>query len=607
MSVPQPKITVLPSLPLARVRALDEVMPSSGATSSRLATWLALVCNMIPAVAVARVSIGAHAERGFDSSATWPPGMVTESDISALAERARVGAEPLVMAQATTPGSVMLARKMTHSSHADAVLVLKLPQPGDGQRETLFKLLDWSAAWLQLVLAGDNGHLGAARLELLSAALSAPALREAATAMAIRVALIAGADHSSIGLVRSDRIELLARSHSASFDPGASGSRALVAAMEEAVDEGCALATPALVADAAVFSLAHDQLRAHESAVAVCTLPLRDGSITVGALSLCRHRGAPFTSAEIAGLGAMTADIACLLRHKRDAEASLGERLAVRLANLGGVHHQAVRWALGAAVLLVAALACIDGTYRVAAPATLRGSIQRSIVAPIDGYVLEAPARAGDVVKQGDVLALLDTQSLDFERRKWLAERSEADKTLRQAVAKLDRAEAAISKARLGKAAAQLALVEGQIARARLIAPFDGMVIAGDLSRAMGAPVNRGEVLFEIAPLDDYRVELEVGEGDVAAIRAGQHGALALAAWSAAPLPFIIDRVLGVAQTSDGRNVFKVEAVLSGEVSQLRPGMQGVGRIETGQRRLLWVWTHALIDRVGLWWWWRVP
>ena len=604
MSVPQQKITRIPSI--AAVRGRDDSQSSTLAPTSRLAGWLALVCAMVPGVIAARVTCGVDDGPGRDGSASWPPGTAMEPDATALAARVRVGTEPLVM-QTASVNSLFLARRITRSNHADAVLVLKLSPPGDGQLETLSKLIDWSAAWLQLVLAGDKDRASTALLDLMSAALGALDLREAATAISIRVAVMAGVDSASIGLLRGDHIELLARSHSASFDPGTTSNRALVAAMEEALDEGGAVATPPLTTDACVVSFAHDQLRSHEHALAVCTLPLRDGPVTVGALTLCRHRGLGFTAADVAALVTVTAEVARLLRIRRDAEASPGQRLATGLASFGSAHRRGVMIGGVLAALLLVALTCLTGTYRVAAPATLRGSIQRSIVAPIDGYVLEAPARAGDVVKQGDVLALLDTQSLAFERRKWLAEHSEADKTLRQAVAKLERAEAAISKARLGKAAAQLALVDAQIARARLTAPFDGMVIEGDLSRSMGAPVGRGDVLFEIAPLDDYRVELEVDERDVADVRAGQHGALALASWSAAPLPFIVDKVLGVAHTSDGRNVFKVEATLSGEVSQLRPGMQGIGRIETGARRLWWVWTHALVDRLRLWLWWRVP
>lgn len=40
--------------------------------------------------------------------------------------------------------------------------------------------------------------------------------------------------------------------------------------------------------------------------------------------------------------------------------------------------------------------------------------------------------------------------------------------------------------------------------------------------------------------------------------------------------------------------------------SELRPGMEGVGRIEMGEARLVTIWTRELIDwlRLNLWQWW---
>ena len=29
----------------------------------------------------------------------------------------------------------------------------------------------------------------------------------------------------------------------------------------------------------------------------------------------------------------------------------------------------------------------------------------------------------------------------------------------------------------------------------------------------------------------------------------------------------------------------------------------GVGKVEMGQRNLLWIWTHAVFDRIRLWAW----
>ena len=55
---------------------------------------------------------------------------------------------------------------------------------------------------------------------------------------------------------------------------------------------------------------------------------------------------------------------------------------------------------------------------------------------------------------------------------------------------KQDRTEVGIIFAKLEEARAQLQLVEIQLQRVKLVAPFDGVVITGDLTQTLGAPVN---------------------------------------------------------------------------------------------------------------------
>jgi hypothetical protein len=58
-----------------------------------------------------------------------------------------------------------------------------------------------------------------------------------------------------------------------------------------------------------------------------------------------------------------------------------------------------------------------------------------------------------------------------------------------------------------------------------------------------------------------------------------------------------------VTVAEEGRNSFRVEARLSQLGQQLRPGMEGVAKIETGQRLLVWIWTRSVIEwlRVAAW------
>ena len=49
--------------------------------------------------------------------------------------------------------------------------------------------------------------------------------------------------------------------------------------------------------------------------------------------------------------------------------------------------------------------------------------------------------------------------------------------------------------------------------------------------------------------------------------------------------------------------VFRADAVLSQRADRLRPGMEGVAKIEVGRARLVWIWTRSLQNwaRLALW------
>ena len=168
--------------------------------------------------------------------------------------------------------------------------------------------------------------------------------------------------------------------------------------------------------------------------------------------------------------------------------------------------------------------------------------------------------------------------------------------------------------AQITQAGAEIELLDRQLARTRLLAPFDGIVVSGDLSRSLGKPVERGEVLFEVAPLDSYRVAVEIRDRDIAEIEAGLRGALALAAMPTRRLPLEVVNVTHFSSGEGESEHFRVEARLlessttedSGAADQgLRPGMRGVAKLDIDQRSRAWVWSHQLIDwlRLQLWTW----
>ena len=71
------------------------------------------------------------------------------------------------------------------------------------------------------------------------------------------------------------------------------------------------------------------------------------------------------------------------------------------------------------------------------------------------------------------------------------------------------------------------------------------------------------------------------------------------------PLAFKVVKLTPIATAQDSRNFFRVEAMLAEAPSRIRPGMEGVGKISVGDKRLWWILTHSFTDwlRLSLWTW----
>ena len=271
-----------------------------------------------------------------------------------------------------------------------------------------------------------------------------------------------------------------------------------------------------------------------------------------------------------------------------------------------GPAHVGRKLAVLLVMLAVGVFSVARGDYRITAPASLEGMVQRVVVAPFDGYVAAQTARAGETIAAGGTLATLDDRELTLERLRWSATRHQRLSELSRALSLRDRAEANIVRAQIDQAEAQIELLDEQIARSRLTAPYDALVVSGDLSQSIGAAVKRGQELFRLAPLDAYRVIIQVDEADIADVQVGQSGNLVMASLPGEPLPYTVERLTPVSEARDGRNYFRVEARLQRSSDRLRPGMEGVAKIQVERRLLIWIWTHQLLDwaRLGIWRWW---
>ena len=144
-------------------------------------------------------------------------------------------------------------------------------------------------------------------------------------------------------------------------------------------------------------------------------------------------------------------------------------------------------------------------------------------------------------------------------------------------------AEAQIAGAQSDKVAAEIRLIERKIDQAALIAPITGWVVSEDLKQQIGAPVETGKILFEIASIDSLRAELYVPESSIANVAAGQTGELAAVGHPDQKVRFVIERITPIAEVVNHQNVFDVRARILEHLEWMRPGMEGEARMASSR------------------------
>lgn len=579
--------------------------------------WLAIQCRMIAGVAGAVVLVRDERALNFAVTAVWPEVRRDMSYLGRTAQQAIVDRRTVVVPRRAGEelAGFELAQPVESGDRPRAVVVLDLAPRAEPELQNALRLLHWGAAGLSAAfLREDAAREQAARqrlqgvLELVAVAGAHEGFNDAATALVTELARRLDCERVSIGFLRRGRAKVDALSHSARLQTETNLLRAIAGAMEEAIDQNVAVAEPPLANGTPAAAVAHAALAA-TGETNVLTVPLAVAGKAVGALTLERRRDRAFDAEGLELCEALASLVAHPLDVQRRADESLGARTAGSLhdhaSRLFGPRHPGYKLAAGALAVLALALALVRADFRVSSPTTLEPLVQQAAVAPFDGYVREAPVRPGDLVKQGQPLARLDDRELKLERLKWLSQQEELSKQFRVAMADRNASQVQIVSAQLEQARAQVARAEEQLARTALVAPFDGVVVSGDLTQQLGAPVERGRVLFELAPLSTFRLVLKVDERDVGYVTPGQRGTLVLAAFPGESIGFEVTRVTPVSTPREGRNYFRVEAALDGNEPRLRPGMEGVGKIDVGRASVAWIWTRQIIDaaRLALWSW----
>lgn len=585
-------------------------------------TWLRIQSTMIPRVSGGLVALLRPETATIAPVAQWPRESSDASALLGVAERV-VQERKGVVTRSAEDGppetqQIHIGYPVWVGKDLRGAAALRIAPRPSLELQSAMRQLQWGVAWLQnWFLRGASlapgqqqpQHL-AAVLEMTALALQEDGFLEAATALVTEMATRLRCDRVTLGFLEGRHVKIRALSHSAQFGKNMNLMRAISGAMGESVDQEDVLIYPEPEAGSPRVLHAHEQLARGHGDRALCTVPfIRPSGGAFGALTLERSAAEFFDQKTVDLCDGIAAIAGPILDEKRRNDRLLvlkaWDSLKEQTQRLLGPRHAVYKVVALGALALAVFFTFATGRYRVTAKTVLEGEIQRVVAAPFRGFIAEAGVRSGDIVKKDQLMCALDDRDLRVDRARVASEREQHLLEHRKAMAVGDVAAMNVLTKKVQQADAQIELLNEEIARTRIEAPFDGLVVSGDLSQALGAPVDAGQVLFQVAPLESYRVVLKVDESDIRQIVVGQTGELVLTAMPHEKLPIKVSKITPVSVSEEGSNFFQVEAELGQAESRLRPGMEGFGKIEVDRRRLIWIWTHRLVDwvRLRVWSW----
>ena len=231
-------------------------------------------------------------------------------------------------------------------------------------------------------------------------------------------------------------------------------------------------------------------------------------------------------------------------------------------------------------------------TYTVKGTAELQPAERRFVAAPFAGPLDECLVEPGDIVRKDQLLATMDGREIRWELAEVEASLNKAIRERNTQTADREFGSASVTSQEVARLEQRRAMLQHRATSLEIRSPADGIVVSGDHREAEGVPLDAGQSLFEIAPLDRMVIEVGLPEGDVRHVVAGMTVTVQPDAIPERSLTATIRRIHPRAELRDGDNVFVAEADILNEDGILRPGMRGQARVSTERHPLGWNLFH---------------
>ena len=443
----------------------------------------------------------------------------------------------------------------------------------------------------------------AALIELVSQIESQQTIQSGCEVAANELVRHLGAKQVAIGMLNRGQMTVECLSGTLQLDPASETYHGLEMALSESVLRDSVGIYPPGENDDAHLLVAHKQLCGDLQVPAVMTSPLRtpEGDV-FGAIVLTGELE------QIQGdrlpnfIRASSPRIASALEVVSRAQIGRFRRL-INAIKTAVPSMRGLTWAMLG--LVFAGIMLMPVPYRVRCNCTTQPTLRRFAVAPFQGQIEKGFAKPGDEVQPNQLLARMDGRSIRWELASVFAEQQQAAKQREIELADRNVTASLLSQLESNRLVARTRLLEHQQQQVEIRSPIKGVVLSGSLERTQGAAVDTGEVIYEIAPLDQMRIEVPVPAEKITYVSVGQEVRIWINGMSGKSFTGQIERLNPRSELREGKNVFVATVTLNNENDLLRPGMTGTIRIDGDKYPLAWNLFHGpweyLVSRLTWW------
>lgn len=235
-------------------------------------------------------------------------------------------------------------------------------------------------------------------------------------------------------------------------------------------------------------------------------------------------------------------------------------------------------------------------TFAISSAGDIGPADQVSVRPEINGKINNLAVDIGDVSKKGSILFTLDDKDLQSERSSSMtaiegaqlqvdrarrnfdrAEQLYADKLISQETYEDTKTEFELAKNAFERAQKDLAIIEDQLTKTKILAPFDCTVLTRPVSVGQAvsgsAGYNAGTEVLTIANLNDMVVAAHINQADVTRMHTNQEVDMEVEAVPGLKMKGLIDRIAPQATVRNGIKGFATRIQLTTIDPRIRPGM----------------------------------